>query len=74
MKKMVGMTKEPVHGHLRADVYRDDDGRLFALMPNCWSSDEWSLSGSGTCWCFNHSPSVAQKIDGEHVEFFEETK
>ncbi len=74
MKKWVGMTKEPVHGHLRAKVYRDDDGRLVAMMPNCWSSDDWSLSGPGSCWCLNHSPSFAQKIDAEYVEFFDETK
>ncbi len=74
MKKWVGMTIEPVHGHLRAKVYREDDGRLVAMMPSCWSSDEWSLSGSGSCWCLNHPSSVAQKIDAENVEFFDETK
>jgi len=74
MKKWVGITIEPVHGQRRADVYRYDDGRLVAMMPNCWSSDEWSLGGAGTCWCLNHSPSFAQKIDAEYVEFFEEKK
>ena len=72
MKKLVGMTIKPVHGHLRADVYRDQHGELIAMMPNCWSSDQWSLSGSGTCWCINHPASIPQAIAVEDVELFGE--
>jgi len=73
MKKWVGITKEPVHGRLHAKVYSDGDA-LVAMMPGCWGSDDWSLGGAGTCWCFNHAPSVAKKIDADCVEFFDETK